>query len=525
MRRSLPWVPPILIVLILVAGCARQPASVDELVDAFFTADSEQNRSAAIRALTISDAPADQVADRLRAGWAQFDGVEPGWSVQDVMTIDDVARPVHCFVPETYDPSIPHPLVVYLHGGVERPEPRTEMAVERALWEPVLERIGAIGILPSSDIHATWWSRAGHRFVLEAVDFAKRQCNVDEDRVFLTGFSDGGSGAFWMALHDPTPWAGFVSLLGDPTVATNGPYLCYPGNLINRPIRAVAAIDDPLYPARIVEQYVDTMREIGVEIAWTTYPGGHDLAFFDDEAPALVEFLEKTSRDPTPTRVVWETSDARVGRCDWVRINRIAAVGNDCDCPDLNLPDARRQALLGIFVDPAPEGGVVVLSVLEGTTAENAGLRAGDRILAIDEIPIDAADVIGRVMEGHGPGDDVSVEVLRDGASARLVGTIPQVSPAYPRGKTAAFIEAIAEGNRIDVRVRNVERYTLYLSSQQFDLDLPIEVVTNGQTTYHDTVVPNVAAMLARAATDADRSRIYEGTLSIEVFPDGAGAL
>jgi len=525
MRRSLPWVPPILIVLILVAGCARQPASVDELVDAFFTADSEQNRSAAIRALTITEAPVDQVAERLRAGWSHFEDVEPGWTVQDVMTIDGVARPAHRFVPETYDPSIPHPLVVYLHGGVERPEPRTEMAVERALWEPILSQLDAIGILPSSDIHATWWSRAGHRLVLEAVDLVKRECNLDEDRIFLAGFSDGGSGAFWMALHDPTPWAGFVSLLGDPTVAANGPYLCYPGNLVNRPIRVVAGVEDSLYPARILERYVDAMGELGVEIAWAAHSGGHDLAFFDDEAPALVEFFEKTSRDPTPTRVVWETSDVRVGRCDWVRINRIAAIGNDCDCPDLNLPDARRQALLGIYVDPSVEDEIVVLSVLEGTTAEDAGLRAGDRILAVNGIPVDAPDVIGRVMEGLGPGDDVAIEVVRDGVPERLAGAIPQVSPAYPRGKTAAFIEAVAEGNRIDVRVRNVERYTLYLSSRQFDLDRPIEVITNGQTTYHDTVIPNMAAMLARTATDADRTRIYEASLSVEVFSDGAGAL
>ena len=36
--------------------------------------------------------------------------------------------------------------------------------------------------------------------------------------MYLTGTSDGGTGAFFMAFKDTTPWASFLPLIGDMTV-------------------------------------------------------------------------------------------------------------------------------------------------------------------------------------------------------------------------------------------------------------------------------------------------------------------
>jgi regulator of sigma E protease len=51
--------------------------------------------------------------------------------------------------------------------------------------------------------------------------------------------------------------------------------------------------------------------------------------------------------------------------------------------PDLMTQLSRRGGLLGIAVDPPLVGGV-----LEGSPAEKAGLRAGDRILAVDSVEV-----------------------------------------------------------------------------------------------------------------------------------------
>lgn len=67
------------------------------------------------------------------------------------------------------------------------------------------------------------------------------------------------------------------------------------------------------------------------------------------------------------------------------------------------------------------EGRVIVVSPLDGTPAERAGILAGDTVVSVDDIPVDedhAEETIGR-MRGE-PGTDVTVGVLRDGEEKPL---------------------------------------------------------------------------------------------------------
>jgi len=75
----------------------------------------------------------------------------------------------------------------------------------------------------------------------------------------------------------------------------------------------------------------------------------------------------------------------------------------------------------------------------------------------------------------------------------------------------------VASGNRIDVTVRNVARYTLFISSEQFDLNRPIVVVTNGVETFSEVVEPDVRFMLEQAAKDDDRRAVYEAKIEVAV--------
>lgn len=84
-----------------------------------------------------------------------------------------------------------------------------------------------------------------------------------------------------------------------------------------------------------------------------------------------------------------------------------------------------------------PGGAVLrVTAVLPGTSAESAGFRPGDAILAIDgERPEvrrnEDASVLAAMLRGRRPGTDVSVTVWRDGAEAKLVTNVdPRPVPA-----------------------------------------------------------------------------------------------
>ena len=68
---------------------------------------------------------------------------------------------------------------------------------------------------------------------------------------------------------------------------------------------------------------------------------------------------------------------------------------------------------------PSPRANVVA-NVWPGSPAERAGLRVGDRIVAVDGRPIEVPEDQIRVWKLHYPGDSVRLTVLRPGQSAPL---------------------------------------------------------------------------------------------------------
>lgn len=69
---------------------------------------------------------------------------------------------------------------------------------------------------------------------------------------------------------------------------------------------------------------------------------------------------------------------------------------------------------LGVAMDKAPKGGVLVTHVVSGSPAEKAGVHAGDKIEKVDGTVVwSASDVQHRVAEHH-TGDVVAVTVTRD---------------------------------------------------------------------------------------------------------------
>ncbi len=76
----------------------------------------------------------------------------------------------------------------------------------------------------------------------------------------------------------------------------------------------------------------------------------------------------------------------------------------------LAVTDAQTAQQLGVSAY-----GVYVVDVVKGGPAEQAGLKAGDRIVSVDGTEIAAKDDLGTLMQQHKAGDTLSVTVARDG--------------------------------------------------------------------------------------------------------------
>jgi len=507
-------------VFLVLTACAvgGWSADIDVLMEAFFAASDPDDRRTAIDELLAADADPLEIAGRLRSGRSySSDGVARGWSVYYNQCIDDTARPYHVFVPQGYDPSAPAPVLIDLHGAVSNPPYSVDALIpRRALWASTAAEEGWILVIPHGDEGATWWSETGRANLMAQLAVVKRQYNVDDNRVFLSGFSDGGTGALWMAFHDATAWAGFIDIYGHPTIAGHGPYQTYPRNLLNRPIRAANGAYDELYPAPEIRLYVDQFLDLGIDIDWTSYPTGHDIQAVSLERPSVIAFVDSVERDPHPARVIWETSDVAVGRCDWIRIDEIADVGNNVGFKDANVWPLKDEIRFGAtFAYQGVDAGFIVAGVEPWAIAHFAGVKTGDKIVRISESPVETGYEIPAIIDAKNPGEQIEIEVIRDGESLVLIGQVTPIEAIYPRSRMTGSIEAVASGNRIDVTLRNVARYTLFISSEQFDLTEPIVVLTNGSESFSEAVEPDVRFMLEQASRDNDRSTIYEAKIEI----------
>jgi putative serine protease PepD len=76
-----------------------------------------------------------------------------------------------------------------------------------------------------------------------------------------------------------------------------------------------------------------------------------------------------------------------------------------------------KHAFLGIGLEDSSRsgGGAAVTEVRSNTPAQKAGLRVGDVIRAVDGKAIRSADELRSAINGHGPGDRVSITYVRGG--------------------------------------------------------------------------------------------------------------
>lgn len=140
-----------------------------------------------------------------------FYGRRPGFREDAYVSVVDLSpQPYLLYIPATAKP--PWPLVVYLHGYVPSYVPSDWIGPnpeELALYE----RLGAVWVCPFGRSNTDFLT-VGERDVLDVMGEIKRRFEVDEDRVYLVGYSMGGSGVWTLLCHYPDIWASALILAG-----------------------------------------------------------------------------------------------------------------------------------------------------------------------------------------------------------------------------------------------------------------------------------------------------------------------
>ena len=131
--------------------------------------------------------------------------------------VDGVAFPYQVYVPRDHDRSRSWPVILALHGGGEYGDDgvqHTRVGLANAIRQ-YPERFPAVVVFPQSRNDGTpGWQQAGGRAALAALDESIAEFNGDRARVYLTGYSAGGNGSWYLASRYPERFAALLVICG-----------------------------------------------------------------------------------------------------------------------------------------------------------------------------------------------------------------------------------------------------------------------------------------------------------------------
>ena len=273
--------------------------------------------------------------------------------------IDSSAQPYYVNVPEAAKAELaePHkegakkyPLVIYLHGYIQAMNKHTTN-----LWTPLqefvqqLDKRGAFVAVPFARSNSDFLG-AGEVDVLDVLAEMKRLYPIDEDRVYLYGYSMGGMGVYSVAGHNPGPWAAAVVHAGradSPLLrATQGinalaeykQFLIRTDqpidlveNFINIPLRIYHGKDDSIVNYTEAERMVKSLKAIGCDAELTLLEGTHWAGLETMAAGAEQDWLLKQVRKTASEKYRFKTFTPRGVGALGFHVNHLSGALEPCE--------------------------------------------------------------------------------------------------------------------------------------------------------------------------------------------------
>ena len=265
------------------------------------------------------------------------------WGFVRLAYIDDTdASPQFCsaYLPAHYDAARRWPLVMYLHGSIPGNPPYVDVQEWNldARHNESADRHDVIFLQPYGRGNAQYVG-IGEQDVLRCLEAAKRRFSVDDDRIYLTGESMGGTGTWLIASRHPELFAAVAPVYGggdgrishDP--ALDNPHATSLPERFSREVQSSFTGAEALLNLPLLVHHGDEDRNVSVEnsryavrmlqrwgydVRYREYPGrGHESL---DDQEEIVAWLLTHRRVAAPRTVRIRATDLGGAAAYWVRV-------------------------------------------------------------------------------------------------------------------------------------------------------------------------------------------------------------
>ena len=198
--------------------------------------------------------------------------------------VDQSLQPYRLFVPPSYEPAKPAPLVVALHGmGGDENTFFTRM---QSQFTDEATRLGFLIVCPKGRAPASMYRGDAERDVIDAIADVRASYTVDGSRIYLMGHSMGGYGTWSIAMNHPEMFAalGPIAGGGDPRGVAK---------IARIPWYVVHGDADPTVPVQMSRTMVEAAKQAGATVEYVEVKGGNHE---DVVAPSIAPMFDFFSR-------------------------------------------------------------------------------------------------------------------------------------------------------------------------------------------------------------------------------------
>jgi len=304
-------------------------ASISEYLD---TPDAERADQLFADILGRQDATPAAVSAILAAG-RSYRAEPVGALPSRELRVGDRVVSYGLYVPDSYGTDKRYGLVICLHEAGFNGDSYLE------LWQTRLgeDYILACPTVPMGD----WWTRTAEDLVLATINVVEAHYHVDLNRVFLTGMSNGGIGAYLIGAHHAWRFAAVVPM----AAGLDDILMPFLENFRQTPLYIIHGRQDQVMPVSLSRTIDGALTDLGYPHVYREHDRTHPMAgghFFPrEELPDLIAWLADRRRNPYPKKLTVVRDASHLLPFDWVRIDvtdRIAEFSED-------LVDRRDEAI------------------------------------------------------------------------------------------------------------------------------------------------------------------------------------
>lgn len=209
------------------------------------------------------------------------------------VTVGEQRYPYVVWVPPS-TPAGPRPVILFLHGAGERGNDgwrQTAVGIGSAIRWDASRFAEALVVMPQAPEGEAWLGEPSAA-AMAALRRTVEEFAGDPDRIYLTGLSLGGYGAWFLATEYPDTFAAIVPVCGGvvaPPSARNvrdhprgaglpDPYAAVAAVMPPVPIWIFHGADDPIIPASESRRMREALEAVGKPVRYTEFPAvGHNV--------------------------------------------------------------------------------------------------------------------------------------------------------------------------------------------------------------------------------------------------------